>query len=121
MHGSGKVTPVFLDPQRPRSCRLRQFAQRVRVRLARFLQYVEGMVRGLDDVQRCPRAQAVANRLQQRQIGESVPRPLQKEHRHGYVLQVLRALRPWFVRGMQREPKEDQTANAIERLLRSSL
>src|SRR5579859_6463523 len=82
------------------------------------------MIRRLNHVQRRSRVphpwfrrvgiQLFANRLQQFQVRQLVPRPLQKQHRHTYFRQMLGPLRSRRLRRMQRKSKKHDPSHSLD-------
>jgi hypothetical protein len=64
------------------------------------------MIGGLDDMQRCARAQVGADGAQQFQIGEGVAGSLQKKHRNRNFREVIGAFCSRTIGRMKRKSKK---------------
>jgi hypothetical protein len=74
---------------------------------------VEAVVGALDHVE--PRArELLADRREEREVGERVARALEQEHRLRDARQVLRALDAGLPGGMEREAEEHEAAHRRE-------
>src|SRR5947199_5882659 len=71
-------------------------------------------------MQRGPLTESLHHWAQQRQVGELVPVPLEKQHRDPHLRQMLRALVVRSPGRMQWEAEEHEPPHARERLLRLS-
>ena len=69
------------------------------------------MVGALNDVQRGEAAELLADGLKQFEVAEIVARPLQEEHRLPDFCQMVAALGGGLLRRMERETKENQSAD----------
>ena len=70
------------------------------------------MISAFDRVQRCARPESIDDGEQKIGSGEGVPRPLQKEHRKVYTVEVIGALDPRLARRMEGKAEKDEAPNS---------
>ena len=76
------------------------------------------MVGAFDDVERGECAEFVADRFEQREIGEIVARALQEEHRLGDFDEMVAPFGGGLLRRMKRKAKENQAAHFGDQVFR---
>src|SRR3989442_12931572 len=83
--------PLHQNLTAPGLDRLPELGHDIRLSAAGALGPPERMIGSLDDVQGGPRVQAAAHRLEEREVGEVIPRALQEQHRNPDRVEMIRA------------------------------
>jgi len=100
---------------------LRKFRKDGLIGFSRPLEYVEAMIGRFDDMESRERAEFLDDRAEQGEIRQRVACPLQEEHGHRNLGEVIRALRAWRFWRVERKAEEDESAYIREQALRGGL
>ena len=80
---------------------------------------MEGVIAAFDHVEGRAGAELLAHRAEQFETRQAVTGPLQEEHRDRYLIEVHRTIGGGPSRRVEREAEEDDSADSVERFLRS--
>jgi len=97
----------------PRPSNIREFILHFVVRASRSFQHMKTVISPFDQMKRSPPREILANRLEQVELGQFVPGPLEEKQGNAHLLQVLAPLDTGLLGRMQGKPEENDALDGF--------